>query len=407
MTTKIAYFAHDLADPAVHRRIRMLVAGGAEVTPIGFRRSSDVPASVDGNRMIELGRTADGMLARRVLSVGGTLIGLRKVAEHLRGIDVILARNLEMLVLAVRARKLYAPRATVVYECLDIHRTLLSNRLGSGMLRLLEAKLWRHVDLLLTSSPAFVHNYFIPRGFQAPIRLVENKLLMLGSGDYRINSTRRQPGPPWRLGWFGMIRCRRSLDILSSLTRAAGGALEVVIRGRPSGATFPDFGSAIADLPHVSYAGPYRNPDDLPTIYSDVHFNWTIDYYEDGQNSAWLLPNRIYEGSFYGAVPIALATVETGRWLAARGAGVVLREPAEQALADFFRRLDANIYARLADAIETLTRTDLISDRPECVALVDAMYRNSTEPTRAGAANDLACRAAERVTIRPNQGSDR
>jgi len=44
----------------------------------------------------------------------------------LREANVFLARNLEILVLAVRARRLYAQEAAVVYECLDIHRMLLS-----------------------------------------------------------------------------------------------------------------------------------------------------------------------------------------------------------------------------------------------------------------------------------------
>jgi succinoglycan biosynthesis protein ExoL len=71
---------------------------------------------------------------------------------------------------------------------------------------LLESKLWRDVDLLLTSSPAFVRNYFVPRGFPSPIRLVENKVLMIGERETGAPSVRPPPGPPWRIGWFGMIR---------------------------------------------------------------------------------------------------------------------------------------------------------------------------------------------------------
>jgi hypothetical protein len=176
-----------------------------------------------------------------------------------------------------------------------------------------------------------------------------------------------------------MIRCRKSLDILSSLARAAGGTVEVIIRGRASGATLPDFDAAIADLPYVRFAGPYRNPADLPSIYGDVHFSWAIDYYESGQNSAWLLPNRVYEGSLYGAVPIGLAGVETGRWLAKRSAGVVLDEPLEQRLVDFFRRLDRNSYAILAHEVEALPRTDLVSDQSDCRELVEALCPSSAD----------------------------
>ena len=373
VAAKIAYFNHDLSDPAVQRRIRMLLAGGAAVTAIGFQRSSEpAAAAIEGIVSVDLGRTADGMLLRRGLSVAGTLARLGGIAEHVRGANVILARNLEMLTLAIRARKLHAPMAAVVYECLDIHRMLLSKRLEGRLLRSLETRLWREVNLLLTSSPAFVHNYFVPRGFRSPIRVVENKVLML---DNVHEPDRKRPlsGPPWRIGWFGIIRCRRSLDILCSLARGAAGKIEIIIRGRPTKVVFHDLNELVARSPHVHFAGPYHNPADLPAIYGDVHFSWAIDYYEVGQNSTWLLPNRIYEGSLYGTVPIGLAGIETGRWLAKRGAGVVLDEPLEQRLIDFFRYLDNETYSKLAGQVEALPRTDLVSDQADCCALVEAL----------------------------------
>jgi succinoglycan biosynthesis protein ExoL len=373
MTVKVVYFVHDLSDAAVHRRARMLSRGGASVVPIGFRRSSEPKSEVAGFAAVELGLTLDGRLARRAFSVVGSLARLDRIAHHVRGANVVLARNLEMLVLAVRARNLYAPGATIAYECLDIHRKLLSDCLDGRLLRALETRLWNHVDLLLTSSPAFLQNYFVPRGFHSRIRLVENKVLLIEGAQNEEPHPRPPPGPPWRIGWFGAIRCRKSLDILSSLTRAAGGRIEVIIRGRPSDASFPDFDTAIANLPRIRFGGPYRNPDDLPNIYGSVHFSWSIDYYESGQNSAWLLPNRIYEGSLYGAVPIALSGVETGRWLAQRNVGVVLNDPVERHLEDFFRRLDTDSFLELANHVNTLPRENLVVSPSECCALVDAL----------------------------------
>ncbi|SDR54583.1 succinoglycan biosynthesis protein ExoL [Rhizobiales bacterium GAS191] len=381
MNAKIAYFVHDLSDPAVHRRVRMLRLGGGSVTPIGFRRTSEPIDMVEGRGAIDLGRTSDGMLGRRVVSLAGALTRLDRLGEQVRGADALVARNLEMLFLAARARKLHAPNAALVYECLDIHRMLLSRQLKSGLLRLFESGLWHNVDLLLTSSPAFVRNYFAPRGFPSPIRLVENKVLLVDERQSDCPRPRPTPGPPWRIGWFGMIRCRKSLEILTSLARKADGDVEIVIRGRPSGAVFPDFDAAIANSPHIRFGGIYRNPDDLPAIYGDVHLSWAIDYYEAGENSTWLLPNRIYEGSVYGAVPIALAGVETGSWLAKRGAGVVLDEPLEQQLAGFLGSLDAASYSRLTDQMEALPRSDLVDDRSDCRELVAAICGDTAAPS--------------------------
>src|SRR3984893_3842386 len=290
MSAKIVYFVHDLTDPTFHRRAKMLIAGGATLTPIGFRRSPTGLQSVQGLPVVDLGRSIDGQLARRTLSVVGTLAKIKRFETYVRGSDVILARNLEMLVIAARARRLYAAHAMLVYESLDIHSLLLSRHPAGSALRLIESALWREVDLLLTSSPAFVRNYFLPRHFRGPIRIEENKVLDLEDATPIRRPPRPPAGPPWRIGWFGMIRCRKSLRILGALADEAEGAIQIIIRGRPSTSVFPDFEVELKDLRNVHYLGPYSNPADLLNIYGQVHFNWTIDYFEAGQNSAWLLP---------------------------------------------------------------------------------------------------------------------
>jgi hypothetical protein len=384
MAAKIAYFVHDLTDPTFHRRMRMLIAGGASVAPIGFRRSKTGLQYVQGLPAIDLGRTMDGQLTRRVLSVVRTFAKIEQLKEYVCGSDVILARNLEMLAIAARARKLYAANATLVYECLDIHSLLLGRHPAGSALRRIEAALWHEVDLLLTSSPGFVRNYFLPRHFGSPIRIEENKVLALEEEVSPTFSTEARPPRPWRVGWFGMLRCRRSLKALRALAEAADGAVEIIIRGRPSSAAFPNFESDIDGLRHVHYLGPYRSPSDLPTIYGEVHFSWAIDYYEAGLNSSWLLPCRLYESSLYGAVPIANRGVETSSWLLQRGAGVILNEPVEQHLLEFFRALSRTAYAEFANRIAAVPRKDLVVNEADCRALVEAFHHPIQSPRPAG-----------------------
>jgi hypothetical protein len=233
---KVAYFVHDLNDPAVARRLRLFRTAGAEVALLGFHRG-DVPALADAQHVRALGRTADTRLASRALSVARALAGAPRWRADMAGAEVILARQLETLVLAAAARRLHAPSAALVFECLDIHRLMTSPSLAGRGLRAVEGALLRRCAGLVVSSPEFVAAHFARAHARLPpVSLIENKVLADELPDpaavARVRATPRRPAPPWRIGWFGVIRCRRSLALLASLVRGSEGKVEVVIRGR-------------------------------------------------------------------------------------------------------------------------------------------------------------------------------
>jgi succinoglycan biosynthesis protein ExoL len=379
---KIAYLVHDLSDPAVHRRVRMLKIASAQIILIGFRRTAEPVKDVESCEAVDLGQTKDGALLARIGSVALASIQLERFEKVLRDCQVMLARNMEMLFLAVRARRRYAPNASLVFECLDIHRMLLGKGVSSRLLRSIETSLLRDVDLILTSSPRFISEYFIPRNFNRPIRIQENKVLLSDLKISRPSKRARADGPPWKLGWFGMIRCRRSFEILRSVARNSNGRLQIRIAGRPSAREFPDFDKLLAESPQVTFSGPYRF-DELPALYGDVHFSWAVDFFEQGLNSTWLLPNRIYESSFFGSVPIAVEGVETARWLAEKQIGVILNGPPETSLRDFFTTLTDQRYNELADALEGVPSNELAEVKESGLELLDA-FGKLHAPTRPG-----------------------
>ena len=360
----------------------MLKIASGQVIVAGFRRTSERPKDVEGCETIDLGETRDGEFLARIGSVASVALRLKRLQNIVRGCQVVLARNLEMLFLAAKARRRYAPSAALVFECLDIHRLLLRNSFSSRLLRSIETRLVRDVDLILTSSPRFVSEYFKPRNFNRPIKILENKVLLSDYGIGRVSQPPQPAGPPWKLGWFGMIRCRRSLEILKSVACDADGSLQVRIAGRPSPKEFPDFESLIAGSPHVTYTGPYRF-DQLPALYGDVHFSWAVDFFEHGLNSSWLLPNRVYEGSVFGSVPIAVEGVETARWLAEKQIGVILNGSPETSLRNFFRTLTDRQYREFAGALQDVPPTELVETKESCYQLLEA-FEKLKVPARPG-----------------------
>lgn len=360
---RIAYIVHDLADPAVARRVRMLRAGGAEVRLLGFCRRDAAPTLVAGIAATHLGHTADQKLGQRMLAVLNRLARFGPVSRAIAEADVVMARNLECLALAVRG----AAGKRIVYECLDIHRLLLGSGLAARAVQAIERRFMRDVALILTSSPRFTREYFHGRqGYAAPVALVENRLLTLDGPPAPVQPL--PAGPPWVIGWFGMIRCRRSYEILKRIAGAGAGRVRILIAGIVSQAVLPELISETAANPHIDYLGPYH-AEDLGRLYGSLHFAWAIDYYEEGLNSRWLLPNRLYEATSFGAVPIALEDVETGAWLRRHDAGIVLSDPAA-ALPGLLETMDAEQLGTLRAKIAAIPRNAIQAGPADCVELV-------------------------------------
>ena len=379
---KIAYFVHDVTDPAVGRRLGMLRATGAEVSVIGFRRSDTVVTELDGAPVFDLGRTYDAQLRDRAGRVLDWVMKVERFRTQVQGAQLFMARNLEMLAIAAAARRLTRPRASLVYECLDIHWLMLSDTAAGRFLRAAERRLLAQTKLLIVSSPAFLFRYFEPvqqiGGLSVKSLLIENKHLDLTPARAAPAWAPRPPGRPWRIGWFGCLRCRKSLDLLTALAARRPDLVEVVMRGRPTPAVFQDFAAAVEGVPGMTFGGPYH-PSEIGSLYRDCHFSWAIDYYDEGLNSAILIPNRIYDAGAHHCVPLALAGVETGRWLARRGVGVLLEEPLHE-LEAFFERLDAEGYQALEARMAAVDPTAFRADRGECERIHSALVGVMAKP---------------------------
>ncbi|AYD02477.1 glycosyltransferase [Neorhizobium sp. NCHU2750] len=373
MSIHVLYLAHDLADAAIRRRVLTLKAGGAEVTVAGFTRGRNLLEDEAGVQANVLGTTSDGKFTQRIGAVAKASLDIKGRLAGVRKPDVIIARNLETLALAGRAAAVFDRQLPVVYECLDIHRLLTDEGWKGRLMRGFQRHFGRRAQLLITSSPAFIENFFKPRsGLDLPVMLMENKVLALGPDSVPAERMPRAPvaGEPWKIGWFGAIRCAKSLSILTEFARRMDGKVEIVLRGRPAYGEFDDFARIVAEAPHVAFHGSYRNPEDLSRIYDEVQFNWAIDFFEEGLNSEWLLPNRLYEGGLYGAVPIALKSTETGRFLARRDIGLTIDKATPDALEALFNEMTIDRYSQQFSRIAAVERSQWVTGPADCRALV-------------------------------------
>ncbi|MET0273560.1 MAG: hypothetical protein ABW360_11275 [Phenylobacterium sp.] len=157
---KIAYFVHDLADPAVARRVRRLKAGGAQPIVLGFRRGPTAPRDVAGAPVVDLGLTRDARLGHRARAAMMAALNAGRWRGVLAGTEVVMARGLGMLVVAEAARRACKLSANLVYDATSVHPAMLSLRRRAEAMRVLERGLMRRASLLLVTSAAAMEDYF-------------------------------------------------------------------------------------------------------------------------------------------------------------------------------------------------------------------------------------------------------
>ncbi|MEL6236291.1 MAG: glycosyltransferase [Pseudomonadota bacterium] len=370
---RILILTSDIAEAAQIRRIKSLRSLGHEVTSAGFRRANMNPAFQPDWPHLHVCNIGNGGMGARCAALARACARLLPRCGRLGAPELILARNLDMLALAVALRPLLPGRPAIVYECLDIHGSLTAHGPAAAMLRRVERWLLRRIALLVTSSPGFLRSYFGPvQRHAGPTHLLENRL----AGDELPARPRMRPDspngpsspvrpdcpvgpdgpdgparPPLVLGWVGSIRCAPSLALLADLARRMGPDLQIRISGAVHMHAVPDFPATLARHPNLIWTGAYRYPDDLAGIYAGCDLVWAQDLWQRGANSDWLLPNRIYEAGYFGCPAIAVDGTETARRIQRDGLGFTIPRPDASDLAGLLTGLDRAAIAAASSAI--------------------------------------------------------
>jgi succinoglycan biosynthesis protein ExoL len=372
----VAFFGHDWTESTVVKRINAFQAHGTRVIGFMFRRAQRTAPAGAAWENVDLGTTVDRHYLLRLAKLASGLLKILRHRAALRQAQIYYARNIDMLLLALTARALIGSRAPVVYEVLDVQRVFVGSGLVSRAFRAAERLLMARAALLVVSSPAFISEYFVPcQNYSGRWRLIENKVsaaqaLPAATGTQRSKTA----DPPWVIGWFGTLRCLRSLEILSRIADAGQGKVIVHVRGLPSqeDLTLEQIEAACDGRSNLVYGGPYRSPQDLPAIYGPVHLAWCIDYLDAGGNSDWLLPNRVYEGGLMGCLALARRGTATADMVDRVGLGWSFEEPLEASIGEFIAHLTAGTLEDAQHRLEAVPRSTFV-DLTDTRDLLDEM----------------------------------
>jgi succinoglycan biosynthesis protein ExoL len=281
--------------PRFQKRLRQLKAAKFDVTAAAFARDY-FPGSPGPVEVESLGEMSHGSYFGRARSYSA----VRRLIRARGPFDVIYAFGTDLGLLS----RLSAWKSRVIVEIGDIREVLVSNGIPARVVQVLDSAVVRSADGVVVTSTRFVEDYYQGLRGITPQRvlLLENKIdhatwTAMEVEIQKVRSSRSPavPGGLLTIGYFGVLRCPFTWQVLSSWAAADPEHRRVLVRGHlGEGAPSRE---EMAGAAGVTYGGPYRWPEELPDLYGQVDMVCAAapvrtDHLD---NKAWARANRFYE----------------------------------------------------------------------------------------------------------------
>ncbi len=318
---KIAFLLPVVSQVRYQKRVMSLERLGVEPKILSFERKyyQGVPWP---QGYISLGRIQHGHYWRRLPRIIMAIPIVRRTAADA---DVLYAFGLDTLLLAHLAIIFTRQKPKVVYEVGDIRSILVKKNFLGRSLRAVERFLVRRSSLIVVTSHAYINEYFLKIQRLEGVRyhVIENKLTNFNDLPITLDSSLdKRDHDEIRIGYFGLIRCRRSWEVLKKIALRGNGKFRVVIRGILS-ESLMDLHSEMTQTRFVEFGGPYISPDDLPAMYGSIDLAW-IAHFANETNIKWSRVNRFYEACYFYRPMIAQTGTQDGFVVEERGLGLCI-----------------------------------------------------------------------------------
>lgn len=305
--TKIIFLLPVSTDAYLRKRVTALECEGAQ--PLIFAFERDHYPAKPWHPYQTLGRISDGDYLKRIPQLLKAVVKVRPYAED---VQALYCFGLDLLTVGWLASRGKPKHFKLVYEVADIREILLSKGIAGYILRWLERFLLRYVDISVVTSQAYIDYYFheIQAAYHVPFQVIENKLFL--SEIPQIPVTTKpidKAAETITIGYFGLIRCRRSWEVLKQLVKQGKGRFRVYIRGIISD-SLSDMREEIRQTEHVDFGDSYIR-EDLPEMYSRIDLSW-LPTYTDTSQLKWARTNRYYQACYFKRPMIAQSGTQDG-----------------------------------------------------------------------------------------------
>lgn len=363
---KIVLLVPALSSVDGQNRLLELEKLGVECQVAGFKRKY-YPGKEWGREVKSLGYIEHVNYFKRLKVLIKALPAIRKIS---RGSSYVYTFSFDILLISYLSLIGMRNKPAFVHDVSDIRPVFIGKHLPAKGLRWLERFLLRRVKVVVVTSQAYVSEYFhkIQKLYGVTFHLIENKLNPGTSPEpsehpARLNKTENS----FTIGYFGLIRCERSLQVLLEAATRFQGRISVMIRGVFLGTE--SYQKSIEEHPFMSYGGPYVAPDDLREIHDEVDLSWLV-HAHSSENTKWSRIFRFYHAAYYKCPMIVQEGSQDGLVVDKLGLGLTV---------DIFDS------GSVMEALDSLTFEDLeiwqssLNRLPEEISLITDEYKKLVE----------------------------
>jgi len=290
-----------LGQPRDSKRIDMLVSLGFDVSVAAFNRAYH-SGRVPSRPTQIIGTISHGKYLQRI---GRLITALPKLRRAMRGRDIVYASSPDMALLAMIAGVFMGKK--FILEVGDVREIQTAEGLKGRLVRIVDRVLTNRCSLLVVTAVGFLDNYY--RNWlrsDVPAIVVENKIeaSLTSARPEAVRGNLPQGRPfidrPLRIGYFGLLRCQWTWDVLKAFALKHPKDVEIVMAGYPMEPA--DIAEQAKSIPNVIYSGEYKSPNDLPRLYGAVDLVWACYKFIGPRdwNLKWARPNRFYESCYFG-----------------------------------------------------------------------------------------------------------
>lgn len=215
-----------------------------------------------------------------------------KIRKMLKNRDAIFSWSVDTAFISFLVAKSLRHKK-FIYGYSDVH-PMATKKTGlfPKLVRLIEKTIAKNSDMVVFTSPLFRTEYFGKMlGLNIEkFALIENKIHREYADGILKNYEPKPVGSDFVFGYFGVLTY---MDAFSFIKQACTSGIKTLIRGL-IGREGKE-AEYVKDIPNLLYGGKYKNPDDIPSMFSQIDMSWMIHSFAPQTNFQWQMTNRFYE----------------------------------------------------------------------------------------------------------------